>query len=164
MRKFQLIQESKSYFLQKKQQYGILASYVAPDGVSFSVVEEVIKPHGNGICHVDIPVGDMQRAKKFYGETFGWKFNEWKPEYVLFETDDSKYPVEGGLNLVTDEKTRLSFASIHFHVEDVDAALAKIKANGGTIVKGKDSIPHVGSFGSFKDSEGNLLSLYSAAT
>ncbi len=27
---------------------------------------------GSGICHLDIPADDLQRAKKFFEETFGW--------------------------------------------------------------------------------------------
>ena len=47
-------------------------------------------------------------------------------------------------------------------VDDIDAALAKITANGGTVVRGKTPLGENGAMGSlawFKDSEGNILGL-----
>ena len=29
------------------------------------------------IVHFEIHVDDMERAKKFYGEIFGWRFEDW---------------------------------------------------------------------------------------
>ena len=33
------------------------------------------------LVHFEIHVEDMDRAKKFYGEVFGWKFEDWS-EYA----------------------------------------------------------------------------------
>ena len=29
------------------------------------------------VIHFEIHVNDMERAKKFYGEVFGWTFEDW---------------------------------------------------------------------------------------
>jgi len=29
------------------------------------------------VIHFEIHVNDMERAKKFYGEVFGWSFQDW---------------------------------------------------------------------------------------
>ncbi|MBL3644218.1 VOC family protein [Bacillus sp. RHFB] len=29
------------------------------------------------LVHLEIHVDDMERAKKFYGEVFGWSFQDW---------------------------------------------------------------------------------------
>ena len=29
------------------------------------------------LVHFEIHVNDMERAKKFYGEVFGWSFQDW---------------------------------------------------------------------------------------
>ncbi|RKJ38713.1 VOC family protein, partial [Butyricicoccus sp. 1XD8-22] len=29
------------------------------------------------LIHFEIHVNDMERAKNFYGEVFGWKFEDW---------------------------------------------------------------------------------------
>jgi predicted enzyme related to lactoylglutathione lyase len=47
-------------------------------------------------------------------------------------------------------------------VADIDEALAKITANGGSVVRGKTPLGEGGSMGYlawFKDSEGNILGL-----
>ena len=33
------------------------------------------------VVHFEIHVDDMERAKKFYGEVFGWSFQDWS-EYA----------------------------------------------------------------------------------
>lgn len=52
---------------------------------------------------------------------------------------------------------------VHLNVDDMDATLALIKANGGSIVREKTKIESEdrGYFAMFSDSEGNTLGLYS---
>lgn len=44
-------------------------------------------------------------------------------------------------------------------VQDIDKAMADIKANGGKITKEKSEIPHVGFFASALDTEGNKFGI-----
>ena len=37
------------------------------------------------LVHFEIHVDDMERAKKFYGEVFGWSFQDWT-EYAGMPT------------------------------------------------------------------------------
>ena len=52
----------------------------------------------NRVVHFEIPADDLERAKKFYGENFGWKLHQLGPEmgsYVLVQTgptDDTGMP------------------------------------------------------------------------
>ena len=45
------------------------------------------------IDHLEIPVTDINKAKEFYGESFGWKelFSDFGPEYVLVSTTEPEF-------------------------------------------------------------------------
>ena len=62
----------------------------------------------NRVVHFEIPADNVERAKRFYSENFGWKLNQLGPEmgnYVLVHTgptDDKGMPqdrafINGGL-------------------------------------------------------------------
>lgn len=44
------------------------------------------------IAHFEIPTDNIERAKKFYAELFGWKFESWKGpmEYWIISTTNEK--------------------------------------------------------------------------
>jgi hypothetical protein len=48
-------------------------------------------------------------------------------------------------------------------VEDIDAAIAKVKANGGEMIFDKDIIPGVGYLAYFKDNMGIIVGLHQPA-
>ena len=51
------------------------------------------------IVHFEVPADDVERAKTFYSELFGWQFSA-PPgfeDYWLFSTGDSDEDVGGGL-------------------------------------------------------------------
>jgi len=151
---------------------GVKAEYQCPDGLLVSVVEDAggmfkNEPRdntpslGNGICHIEFPVADLVRAKKFWGDVFGWTFMDFTDSYAVFNTQDKKYPVGGGL-YKTETPERLTIAAIHVSVKDIDAAVEKIKQAGGSLQKEKYEIPNVGYNAFVKDSEGNVFGLYTA--
>jgi predicted enzyme related to lactoylglutathione lyase len=51
------------------------------------------------IVHFEIPVDDLDQARKFYGPIFGWKLNDWNMP------DGSTYV--GAHTTAIDEKTRM---------------------------------------------------------
>jgi predicted enzyme related to lactoylglutathione lyase len=147
----------------KKEKWGgMQAEYTAPDGTRFSAIESPPKSQGAGICHIEIPVADTARAKKFYTEVFGWSFTDWKDEYIMFNSKSEDYTVMGGLLKTTDPSQRFNFPSFHLDTPNIAATLEKVKANGGQVVKEKFQIaPEVGYNAIIKDTEGNQLGLYS---
>jgi len=46
---------------------------------------------------------------------------------------------------------------LYLGVDDIDAVLAKVKANGGSVVLPRTIVPEVVTFALFKDPAGNLL-------
>lgn len=116
--------------------------------------------------HFEIPMDDKARAMKFYKSAFGWNLVDMpEMDYVMahtMEMDEQRMPKEvgainGGLAMRKGTFQTVSFA---IDVEDIDAAALKVVAEGGTIVKEKTPVGDMGFIVYFKDTEGNLLSLW----
>ncbi|HUD20699.1 MAG TPA: VOC family protein [Candidatus Saccharimonadales bacterium] len=123
----------------------------------------------NKVVHFEIPADDLERAKKFYGSTFGWQLKD-EPEmdYVIartVEADDKGVPKEpGAINGGMAKRDGIvKVPSFAIDVSDIDEVLETIKAAGGEVVREKTSVGEMGSIAYFKDTEGNLLSLWQNA-
>lgn len=121
------------------------------------------------VVHFEVPAEDLARAKKFYQETFGWQLQDMPDmNYILartVETDDKWMPKEvgainGGMMKRNDIVTGPSFS---IDVKNIDEAMAKVKAAGGSVIKDKTSVGSMGFVAYFKDTEGNVLSLWQNA-
>lgn len=71
-----------------------------------------------------IPVPDIARGKTFYGELFGWEFEDSHPGYA--HVNNTNLPL--GLN----KGQPMDFSTLYFRVDDIQAAAAKVTALGGT--------------------------------
>lgn len=100
--------------------------------------------HGN-IYWSELNVSDVERARKFYGDTLGWKFEAMPMEgftYWVCAND--------GARVGMFEMKGPEFANVPEHwltyiaVDDVDARLSEAKAAGATICKEPWDIPGVG--------------------
>lgn len=133
----------------------------------------------NPVVHFEMGYEDRERMKDFYAEAFGWKMRQLGEEmggYVVAQTAETdekgmvKTPgaINGGFYKKTDDP--LSHApSVVIAVEDIKAAVEKVKANGGEILgtMGQDGarsmepqmIPGVGLWISIRDTEGNRVSM-----
>ncbi len=113
----------------------------------------------SGIVHVEIKVTNIARAKKFYGKLLGWKFFDMMPGYVLFEA--GKGAVGGAFDKV--KKIAKGDATLaYFEVKSMDVSLDLVKKLRGKIVTPKTEIPGGrGAMAHFRDSEGNLVGLWS---
>ena len=109
--------------------------------------------------HFELPCDDLVRAKKFYAEVFGWKIEKWQGPidyWMVMTGDKGQMGIDGGLiqrNQPGESTTNT------LDVEDLDAALAKVTANGGTEVMPKHEIPGVGWLAYCKDTEGNIFGM-----
>jgi predicted enzyme related to lactoylglutathione lyase len=108
---------------------------------------------GSG-TYVEFDVRDIARAKAFYQAAFGWSFTDYGADYTSFVTDDiaggfarSDAPAPGGPLLV-------------FHVVDLAAAEARIRAAGGTIVRPAFAYPGGRRF-HFRDPDGYEVAVWS---
>ena len=114
----------------------------------------------NEVAHFSVNADDVERARRFYGEVFGWKFESWGPPgFFLVQTRGPKGPgLHGSLQKRRDivkGKPCLGFECT-IAVDDVDRALADVVKHGGTIVMPKSTITGVGTLFFFQDTEGNI--------
>ena len=110
--------------------------------------------HDKRVDYVEFKVTDLEAAKAFYSGAFGWKFQDWGPEYASFE--DGR--LTGGFHL-SEEVTRGGPLVIIYAV-DLEAVEADVRANGGTIAKEIFSFPGGRRF-HFTDTSGNELAVWS---
>lgn len=119
------------------------------------------------VVHFEIPANDMERAKKFYSENFGWKLTQLGPEmgnYVLVHTgptDEQGMPqdkafINGGLMRRDPSATS---PVLVIAVDGVEATIERITRSGGTVVGEIMDIPNVGRYARVKDTEGNVIGI-----
>jgi uncharacterized protein len=123
----------------------------------------------NKVVHFEVPAEDLERAKKFYSAVFGWKLDQLGPEmgnYVMVRTTEvdekTRMPSEpGAINGGMMVRMRpVKSPVITIAVEDIDAAIAQVKANGGRLAKKKQKVGDMGFSAYVKDSEGNIIGLW----
>jgi predicted enzyme related to lactoylglutathione lyase len=125
-----------------------------------------------GIVHFEIHVNDIERAKKFYSELFGWTFKDagmQGMEYWLVSTgrvsgtDGATVGIDGGLMKRVSEQAEDGASPNAFPctigVEDVDDAYKKALELGAGSQMEVSEIPGVGRFAYLKDPEGNLFGI-----
>ena len=115
------------------------------------------KPIANTICHVEIPVADLDRAARFYSSIFGWRI-EMMPQmnYAVFCTPEG---VGGGLD-PSAKPSGEAGVKTYMVVDDIPKTLERIGKAGGATVQPEMSIGEHGFIGLFRDTEGNVLGLW----
>jgi predicted enzyme related to lactoylglutathione lyase len=110
------------------------------------------------LAHFAINADDVPAARRFYGNVFGWRFNEYGPEGFYQIRPPEGGDVIGALQprreLVPGQPT-IGYECT-FAVPDVDAVVAAVLANGGRILMEKTTIPGVGDLVFFADLSGNV--------
>lgn len=120
----------------------------------------------NVINWFEIAVTDMARAKKFYETIFDIEMPEMEMmgmKMAFFPREDSNGKVSGALVQSEMNKPNLDGAKIYFNGNpDLDVALSKVAAAGGTVTMPKTHIdPETGYMAFFVDTEGNGVALHS---
>lgn len=117
------------------------------------------------VVHFEIPADNVERAKKFYQDTFDWKITP-VPQlnYTLLgtvEIDEKNMPKEAGAinGGLMERSFGIKGPVLTISVTNIDAAIEKIQKLGGKIVQGKMEVPTVGFIAYFADTEGNILGL-----
>ncbi|KAF3933161.1 hypothetical protein ABW19_dt0206964 [Dactylella cylindrospora] len=122
-------------------------------------------PPFGAICWIQIPAVDVERAKKFYEAAFDFEFRPnpegYKEEdiamFMLKNTDKS---LSGGICKVAENSKPSAGTILYFMVQDVDAALEKVKGLGGKTREEKKPEGDHGLMGLFEDTEGNVHGVY----
>jgi predicted enzyme related to lactoylglutathione lyase len=109
--------------------------------------------HNLRLDYVEFPAFDTGAIKAFYTQIFGWKFEDYGPEYTSFH--------DGRLNggFTTAASAGPGGPLVVIYATDLEAVEAKIKAAGGSIVKPAFSFPGGRRF-HFADPSGNVLAVW----
>ena len=113
-------------------------------------------PHDHYISHIEFSAVDLEGAKNFYGDVFGWQMKDY-PE-LNYATFDAEGGSGGGFNPVSDDNPAGRIL-VYINTPDLEETLKKIKQAGGTIILEGYDIPGVGRMATFKDPSGNLVAL-----
>lgn len=115
--------------------------------------------HKNGeICWFELATNNLQAAKEFYSELFGWEFKQsaasTDKEYSEIYTGG--IPVGGMMEM--DEKWGPTppppYWSTYVAVDDINDTIAKIEANGGSVRMAPFEAPGVGTIAVVADPSG----------
>jgi predicted enzyme related to lactoylglutathione lyase len=122
----------------------------------------------DSVVHFEMPYADRDRMKKFYESAFGWETQTFGPEmgnYVTVTTTETgpagpKNPgaINGGFYERPEDPAGHA-PSVVIAVNDVQEAMRKVTASGGTLLGEPMEIPGVGQYVSFRDTEGNRVSM-----
>jgi uncharacterized protein len=124
------------------------------------------------VVHFEIPIDDLERAKSFYGSTFGWQLQTMEMgegEYTIVMTtpvdEKTQMPTESGAinGGMTRRDDVTSAPVITIDVDGIDDSLKQIEAAGGSVVQARTEIPGMGAFAYFRDPEGNVMGLWETA-
>lgn len=111
----------------------------------------------NTIDYIEIPAKDLAKAQEFFRELFGWRFEDYGPDYCSFHDgrlaggfrrEDVSVATENGSPLIV------------FYKEDLAAAIARVAELGGTISRDIFAFPGGRRF-HFTDPNGNEYAIWS---
>jgi predicted enzyme related to lactoylglutathione lyase len=107
-----------------------------------------------GIQYVEFGVNDIPAAKQFYGDAFGWSFQDWGPTYASF----GNAALEGGFN--GEDKEMIGRPLVILYAVDLEGMVTRVERAGGKIVKAIFAFPGGRRF-HFTDPAGNELAIWS---
>lgn len=110
--------------------------------------------HDLRIDYIEFPVTDVAKAKAFYTRAFGWKFEDYGPDYTSF--------VDGRLSggFAKADKVQAGGPLVVIYARDLGAVERKVTDAGGTIIRPIYPFPGGRRF-HFSDPSGHELAVWS---
>jgi len=126
-------------------------------------------------AHFEIQAKNMERAKKFYQNVFGWDIQKWQSpgtevDYWLIMTgkmskspdvERDVYGIDGGMGTDFPMKDLNAYV-VTMDVMDLDETCQKVEENDGKLVTEKMTVPGVGYMRYAEDTEGNYFGMMEA--
>ncbi len=122
----------------------------------------------NPVVHFEMPYEDADRVSAFYRDAFGWGMDATGPDmgnYVIAQTTetgpDRRPTSPGSINggFFARGADGPAHPSVVIAVDDIRASMQAVSDAGGEVLGDPVQIPGVGDYVSFRDSEGNRVSL-----
>jgi len=109
------------------------------------------------INYVEFPARDPAECRRFFSETFGWRFTDYGPDYCAF----SQSGVDGGFyRAPVSSGTANGAALVVLYSEELEATLARVEKAGGVVCRPVFSFPGGRRF-HFTDPCGNEWAVWS---
>ena len=123
----------------------------------------------NSVVHFEMPSKDRKRTAEFYSKVFHWNMNQLGQEmgnYLLAQTAETdsnnmvKTPgaINGGFFDYKDEEG-FNVPHLVIAVDNIDKSIKAVNESGGKVTGEKMDIPGIGTYASFKDTEGNSVGM-----
>jgi len=112
----------------------------------------------HAIDYIEFTVRDLDAAKRFYASAFGWRFNDYGPDYAGIQGAERE---AGGLHRTEDLRT--GGPLVILYSSDLDRSLLAVRSAGGKILKDPYAFPGGRRF-HFVDPSGNELAVWSDAS
>jgi len=115
-----------------------------------------MQPKPGSIVHIELHSADPAKSKQFYGQVFGWKFEE-MPEmnYTMW-----KAPNEPAGGLMQTMEGRPPQVLNYILSKSIDHSIQQIAAAGGTVLQPKMEIPGQGWWALFQEPGGTMMAVY----
>jgi uncharacterized protein len=136
--------------------YGRMAVLADPTGAAFGIWQPGVNAGADVVGEPgamswnELNTRDPEAAKSFYGDVFGWSFEEKEYErgpYAIISLDDEGF---GGVSDRVPAEAPAHWL-VYFAVEDADATIETAKQRGGEIPAGPFDIAEVGRIAVVKD-------------
>jgi uncharacterized protein len=111
------------------------------------------------IVWFEIPIDNIERAKKFYADLFGWKIEKFPgvDDYWHIDTGGAEDTPDGALMARSQANQPITN---YVSVNSVSEAMAKVEKLGGKICSPKTAVPQMGYFSICQDTESNIFALW----
>jgi uncharacterized protein len=118
--------------------------------------ENSVAPH---IVWFEIPADNVDRAKTFYAELFGWKIANMPgmADYMHIDTGGPDEALDGGL---MPRRSPGQTITNYVFVDSVSKFAAMVEKLGGKVHVPKTAVPQMGYFAICEDTENNLFGLW----
>ncbi|MWV48658.1 VOC family protein [Rathayibacter sp. VKM Ac-2803] len=103
--------------------------------------------------HFSIPVDDIERARAFYSDVFGFGYEPWDATRGVLRTGGG---IDGDLHV----RAELPHPTITVSVDDLEATIAAVLAHGGEQLGAIEALTESSRSAYVRDSEGNILALF----
>ncbi|GAA3959764.1 glyoxalase [Actinomadura viridis] len=115
----------------------------------------------HAINYVELTVTDLEQAKRFYAEAFGWRFNDYGPAYAGIQgVEGEGAPEAGGLR--AGQNGGPGGPLVLLYSTDLDQSVEAVENAGGLVVNGPYEFPGGRRF-HFTDPSGNELGVWAEA-
>ncbi len=111
-------------------------------------------PHNNQIDYIEFPAVDIPKTREFYSAVFGWKFEDYGPDYTSFR--DGR--LSGGFN--RESPLPVKGVLVVLYASNLEGTEKKVRDAGATISKEIFAFPGGRRF-HFMDPNGNELAVWS---